>query len=139
MTGAAQQHSATTAIVRFAYHSPLTPARVMRRLRAPALETMVADRVIVVTGASSGIGRAAALRLAAAGANVLLVARTAEVLNELAECVREHGGAAQAYPCDVRDHEAVEHLAAEILDRHGRVDALINNAGRSIRRPIHDS
>ena len=136
---ASQRRSPKTVIVRFAYRPPLTPTRVARRLRAPSLEHRVAGRVIVVTGASSGIGRAAALRLGAAGATVLLVARTGEALEQVGERIAARGGTAHSHPCDLRDPDAIDQLAAEILERHSCVDVLVNNAGHSIRRPIHES
>jgi NAD(P)-dependent dehydrogenase (short-subunit alcohol dehydrogenase family) len=134
-----RRRSPKTLIVRFAYRPPLTPARVARRLRAASLEDSVAGRVIVVTGASSGIGRAVAMRLGAAGATVLLVARTAEALERVREQIDARGGTAHPHPCDLRNPDAIDQLAAEILDRHGHVAVLINNAGHSIRRPIHES
>ncbi|MGX7827274.1 SDR family oxidoreductase [Actinokineospora sp. 24-640] len=85
---------------------------------------------IVVTGASSGIGRATALALGARGARVLLVARRAD---ELAEVAGEIGAHATAHPCDLTDGDAVDALVKEL----GPVDMLVNNAGRSIRRSVH--
>jgi NAD(P)-dependent dehydrogenase (short-subunit alcohol dehydrogenase family) len=118
------------------FRSPYTPARIMRLLRAPSLESAVHGDVVMVTGASSGIGRAAALRLGAAGATVLLVARTTEALEEVRAEIGDAGGTAYVHPCNLSDLDAVDRLAAEVLERHGRVDVLINNAGRSIRRPV---
>jgi NAD(P)-dependent dehydrogenase (short-subunit alcohol dehydrogenase family) len=93
----------------------------------------------MVTGSSSGIGRATALRLGAAGATVLLVARTAEALEEVRAEIAARGGTAHVHPCDLSDLDAVDRLAAEVLERFGRVDVLVNNAGRSIRRSIDQS
>ena len=96
-------------------------------------------KTIVITGASSGIGRAAAIQLAKAGANVLLVARREEALNEVVDIVKRAGGQAQAYSADLSDLEAVDELGDTILHEHAKVDVLVNNAGRSIRRPLVDS
>jgi NAD(P)-dependent dehydrogenase (short-subunit alcohol dehydrogenase family) len=99
----------------------------------------VRGRVVLVTGASSGIGRATALRIAEAGGTVLLVARDAAKLDEVASLIAARGGSAEAYPCDLTDAAATARLVAQLLDGHGRVDVLVNNAGRSIRRSIRES
>ncbi len=100
----------------------------------------VAGSVVMVTGASSGIGEAAARRLAAAGATVLLVARSAEALERIASEIGASGaGEAIPHPCDLTDLEAIDDLCASVLDRHGAVDVLVNNAGRSIRRSVERS
>lgn len=126
-------------LVRFSYGTPLTPARVIRLLRAPSLRDAVGRRVVLITGASSGIGRAAALQLGAAGATVLLVARSVEALHAVAAEIGIAGGTAHVHPCDLRDRDAVDGLATEIIARYGYVDVLVNNAGHSIRRPVHES
>ncbi|WP_278315143.1 SDR family NAD(P)-dependent oxidoreductase [Lolliginicoccus levis] len=94
----------------------------------------IASRVIVVTGASSGVGRATALALAAHGATLFLVARGAKALHEVRDEILAAGGAAEALTGDLTSAEDTARLAKEILARHGRVDVLVNNAGRSIRR-----
>ena len=86
-------------------------------------------RRALVTGASSGIGRALALRLAAEGARVALVARRADALEALAAEVRAAGGEALALPCDVAEREAVAAAAAHVVEAWGGVDLLVNNAG----------
>lgn len=83
----------------------------------------------VVTGASSGIGKLVALRLAREGARVALVARRAELLRDLAHAIREAGGDALPLPCDVADLEQVTACSARVLEHFGSVDVLVNNAG----------
>src|SRR5882757_4536574 len=101
-----------------------------------ALARAVQDKVVLITGASSGIGRATALKVGAAGGTVLLVARTPEKLEQTRADVEASGGTAHVYRCDLADLADVERLAKDVLEQHGRVDVLINNAGRSIRRSI---
>ncbi|MEV6772254.1 SDR family NAD(P)-dependent oxidoreductase [Nocardia sp. NPDC051030] len=104
-----------------------------------ALREAVAGRVVLVTGASHGIGKQAAKKLAAAGGIVLLVARTVEDLEQVAGEIREAGGTAHVYQADLTDMAAVEELGRALLSEHGHVDVVINNAGKSIRRSIDDS
>jgi NAD(P)-dependent dehydrogenase (short-subunit alcohol dehydrogenase family)/thioester reductase-like protein len=101
-----------------------------------SLEGNVKGKVVLITGASSGIGKASALRLAEAGATVLLVARTPEKLEETAAEIERLGGHCATYRADVSDLEDCDRLVARVLDEHGFVDILINNAGRSIRRSL---
>lgn len=89
----------------------------------------IADRTFVVTGASSGIGRGVALKLGAHGANVVLAARRAEVLEGVAEEVRAAGGRALVVATDVARPEQVQRLADAAVGRFGRIDVWINNAG----------
>lgn len=96
----------------------------------------VNGKTILITGGSSGIGEAAAKKIAAAGGRVGLVARTPENLEKVAKDIRDHGGAAQIYPCDLADMDAIAAMADKVLEQHGGVDILINNAGRSIRRSL---
>ncbi len=88
-------------------------------------------RVAVVTGASSGIGREMALRLAHRGMHVALVARRKERLRELAERISGEGGAASVHPCDVSDRGSVASCAARIRGEQGRVDLLVNAAAKA--------
>jgi NAD(P)-dependent dehydrogenase (short-subunit alcohol dehydrogenase family) len=104
-----------------------------------ALRKAVGGKVVLVTGASSGIGRAAAVQLAGAGAQVLLVARSEDLLAEVVAEVAAAGGEAIAYRCDLTDFDQIDALVTKVLDRHGRVDVLVNNAGMSIRRKVRHS
>ncbi len=101
-----------------------------------SLEGNVKGKTVLITGASSGIGKTSALRLAAAGAHVLLVARSADKLEETAAEIAELGGISTSYTVDVADMEACDRLVAEVLEKHGHLDILVNNAGRSIRRSL---
>jgi len=94
---------------------------------------------ILLTGASSGIGEAAAEKFARAGATVVVVARRRELLDALVERISENGGDAWAHDCDLSDLDALDDLAARVIDDLGGVDILINNAGKSIRRPLAES
>jgi thioester reductase-like protein/short-subunit dehydrogenase len=97
----------------------------------------VAGRRVLITGASSGIGRATALELAARGAVPLLVARRPDELAAVRAEIEAAGGQAHVYPCDLADGDAVDALVKQVLADHDAVDALVNNAGRSIRRSVH--
>jgi NAD(P)-dependent dehydrogenase (short-subunit alcohol dehydrogenase family) len=107
--------------------------------RERSLSSVVRDKVIVVTGASSGIGREVAKKIGEAGGTVVLVARTREKLEELRDEVAESGGTAHVHPADLSDMEDIDRVADEILEQHGAVDILVNNAGRSIRRSVEAS
>ena len=108
-------------------------------LLADSLPGAVRRRTILVTGASSGIGEATALKLGAAGAHVLLVARTRSKLEEVAIQIEELGGRADVHPCDLTDVDDIDRMAEQVLDAHGQVDILVNNAGKSIRRSVDRS
>jgi NAD(P)-dependent dehydrogenase (short-subunit alcohol dehydrogenase family) len=111
--------------------------RLVRRVRGRAsLEAAVRGRVVMVTGASSGIGKAASMKIADAGGIVLLVARTAEKLEEIKATIEARGGTAYVHAADLSDMDDIDRMADEALAQHGHVDVLINNAGRSIRRSI---
>ncbi|RDI55827.1 SDR family oxidoreductase [Nocardia mexicana] len=96
-------------------------------------------RIVLITGASSGIGLATAHAVARRGATVLMVARNLDELEAAAAAVRAESGAAQAYSCDITDEKAVELLVKQVLADHHHVDYAVNNAGRSIRRSVLDS
>ena len=104
-----------------------------------ALRERVSGRAVLITGASSGIGEALAKRLAAAGATVLLVARSAEKLDQLREEIEARGGTAFAYPADLSNAEETQRLIAAVTEERGNVDILVNNAGISIRRSVQKS
>ena len=93
-------------------------------------------RHVIITGASSGIGRASAIAVAERGATVFALARNAAALDELVTEIRAAGGQAHAFTCDVTDSASVEHTVEDILGRFDHVDYLVNNAGRSIRRSV---
>lgn len=107
--------------------------------RERRLHRAVAGRVVLVTGASEGIGEASARRLAAAGATVLLVARTAERLRAVRDGIAALGGTAYVHPADLSRPEAAEALGQELLRRYRRIDVVVHCAGRSIRRSVADT
>lgn len=87
------------------------------------------QRIILVTGASRGIGRAAAIALAKDGAHVVLVARTVGGLEEVDDEIQKAGGSATLVPVDLKDFAAIDRLGASIFERWGRLDGLLGNAG----------
>lgn len=100
------------------------------------LKGTVEGKVCVVTGATSGIGLATAEKLAEAGAILVIGARTKETLDEVAAQLEAKGGNIHAYQCDFSDMEDCDRFVKTVLDNHGHVDVLVNNAGRSIRRSL---
>lgn len=96
------------------------------------------DKVAIVTGASSGIGRSTALALAKEGADVVLASRNLAALKDVAREVKTLGRKALPVPCDVPEFEQVRSMVAETLERLGRVDILVANAGQYIRSPIKE-
>jgi NAD(P)-dependent dehydrogenase (short-subunit alcohol dehydrogenase family) len=116
---------------------PASPQILVNR---PAIKPIdLAGKRILLTGASSGIGEAGAEQLAQHGATVVVVARRQDRLDALAERITSAGGTALSIACDVSDMDAVDALVADVEKRLGGVDILINNAGRSIRRPLGES
>lgn len=99
----------------------------------------LANKKIVITGASSGIGEASARALAALGAHVILVARREELLISVTDEIRRSGGTAEWFAADLSCLDDVDRVSDEILSRHDTIDVLFNNAGRSIRRPMLES
>jgi NAD(P)-dependent dehydrogenase (short-subunit alcohol dehydrogenase family) len=96
------------------------------------------DKVVLVTGASSGIGRAAAVAFGAAGARVTVAARRRDALDEVAATVRQAGGAAEPIPTDVTRRKDVRACVARTVERFGRVDIVVNNAGILLPAPVVD-
>jgi NAD(P)-dependent dehydrogenase (short-subunit alcohol dehydrogenase family) len=97
---------------------------------------MLQNKVIVVTGASQGIGRGIALAFAGHGANVALVARSADRLNRVVNEIENQGGQALALPTDVTDETLVAQMVKRTLARFGRIDGLVNSAGVAPLAPI---
>ena len=94
------------------------------------------SRLVLITGASSGIGEATAKRYGASGAQVLLLARNPETLDDVAEAIRREGGSAAPYPVDLSDAPAIAETSARIKREAGTPDILINNAGSGRWRPL---
>jgi NAD(P)-dependent dehydrogenase (short-subunit alcohol dehydrogenase family) len=116
---------------------PISPQILLNR---PAIKPVSLDgKRILLTGASSGIGEAGAELLAKHGATVVAVARRQELLDALVDRITASGGEATAIPCDLSDMDAIDALVSEVESRIGGVDILINNAARSIRRPLAQS
>jgi citronellol/citronellal dehydrogenase len=97
---------------------------------------LLEGEVAVVTGGGSGLGRATALELAALGARVVVCGRRAERLEETAAAAE--GGRVEALVCDIREEEQVDGLVSSVLERHGRIDLLVNNAGGQYMTPAED-
>ena len=116
---------------------PLPPQLLL--YRADRDEVDLKGKRILLTGASSGIGEAAAEKFARRGATVVVVARRQELLDALVDRITAAGGDARAYVCDLSDLDAVDDLVAKVETDLGGVDILVNNAGRSIRRPLAES
>jgi thioester reductase-like protein len=104
--------------------------------RDGSFEGAVNGRTVVITGGSSGIGRAAAKKIARAGAIPILVARSMDKLEETKAEIEADGGTAYVYSADLSDLDAIDELVKRILGEHVSVDVLVNNAGRSIRRSM---
>lgn len=101
-----------------------------------SLKGKVKGKVVLITGGSSGIGKAAAQKIAAAGAVTVIVARGEEELFATRDQIIAAGGTCHAYTCDLADMASCDALVEKVLAEHGGVDILVNNAGRSIRRSI---
>lgn len=101
------------------------------------LRAAVSGKNVLVTGASYGVGEATARALAAAGATVLAVARSADRLDDLTAAIRAGGGRSVAYPTDLTDQDAVSVLVDQLTSGHGALDIVVSNAGKSLRRPLH--
>ncbi len=116
---------------------PLAPQLLLRRPDRDEID--LEGKRILLTGASSGIGEAAAEKFARRGATVVVAARRQELLDELVDRIGAAGGSALAHACDLSDLDAVDDLVARLDRDLGGIDILINNAGRSIRRPLAES
>lgn len=117
-------------------YRPLYFLNLLDKLRGASLENAVRGRVVMITGASSGIGAETARQIGAAGGEVMLVARGIDKLEATADEVRAAGGTAHVYPCDLSNLDAIVAMADKALADRGQVDILVNNAGRSIRRSL---
>jgi NAD(P)-dependent dehydrogenase (short-subunit alcohol dehydrogenase family) len=104
--------------------------------RDRSFEGAVNGKVIVITGASSGIGKATAEKVARAGGIPVLIARSVDKLEETKTEIEDAGGTAYIYPADLSDMEAIDEVVRQVLADHPAVDMLVNNAGRSIRRSL---
>jgi NAD(P)-dependent dehydrogenase (short-subunit alcohol dehydrogenase family) len=120
-----------------------SPFPLLSRFLAPptstdeaALRRAVEGKVVVLSGASYGIGRALALQLGRAGAHLLLLARTTERLLEVQQQIASVGGEAEVFSLDLRDPEDVDRVTNEILGKHSQIDVVVHNAGKSIRRSL---
>ncbi|MBY0525250.1 MAG: SDR family NAD(P)-dependent oxidoreductase [Gemmataceae bacterium] len=100
------------------------------------LQKRLAGKTVLITGASFGIGECLAERLAETSAHLLLVARTAEKLQDVKRRVEARGGRADVFPCDLTKAEEVQALLQQLLQRPDGIDIVVNNAGKSIRRSI---
>jgi NAD(P)-dependent dehydrogenase (short-subunit alcohol dehydrogenase family) len=109
------------------------------QLLEPRHDVALAGKRILVTGASSGIGAAGAAKLALHGARVIVVARRQDLLDHVVDRIEADGGDGTAYACDLSDLDAVDALVDDVERKFGGVDVLVNNAGRSIRRPLAES
>ncbi|TEW86757.1 MULTISPECIES: SDR family NAD(P)-dependent oxidoreductase [unclassified Psychrobacter] len=111
----------------------------MANLSKKAITKAVKGKNIIITGASSGIGERTAFLLSECGAHVILLARTEDKLKMVKENIETLGGAASYYPCDLTNMDEIEKTSEKILADFKHVDVLVNNAGRSIRRSVHES
>ncbi|MGB8328406.1 MAG: SDR family oxidoreductase [Steroidobacteraceae bacterium] len=104
-----------------------------------SLASKVKDKVVVVTGGTSGIGEATAYKMAGSGARVVIVARDQKKAAPVLEYIRRAGGSAEFLSCNLADLAECDRVVAAVLEKYGRCDYLVNNAGRSIRRGIASS
>ena len=114
----------------------MSPADPVARYRSVFRAGLFDGRVAWVTGGGSGIGRCVAHELASLGATVVVSGRTAARLDTVVAEIAADGGRAEALPFDIRDEDAVKASVAEVVRRHGRIDALVNNAGGQFPAPL---
>ncbi|HXA13446.1 MAG TPA: SDR family oxidoreductase [Mycobacterium sp.] len=124
-------------VVMASMRPPISQKLLRYRPTGPSVD--LRGKRVVLTGASSGIGEAAADLFAHEGATVVVVARRQDLLEAVAQRITAQGGSAFALPCNLSDLAAVDDLVKTVEDRIGGVDILVNNAGRSIRRPLAES
>jgi short-subunit dehydrogenase len=117
-------------------YRPFYLRNLLEAVQGRTLSETVNGRITLITGGSSGIGEAAAKKIAGAGGEVVLVARTPEKLEKVAGEIHSDGGTAHIYPCDLSDTDAIAEMADKVIADLGGVDILINNAGKSIRRSL---
>ena len=98
--------------------------------------SLFADKVVIVTGGGSGIGRCTAHELAALSAHVVLIGRSVDKLQSTAAEIAQDGGQASFFSCDIRNEDAVRATVTAIVTAHGRIDALVNNAGGQYIAPL---
>src|SRR5580693_10136340 len=113
-------------------------ARRKSAIRERYVSKQLQDKVAIITGASNGIGRAIAETFAAEGAKTVLVARRAELLDEVAAGIKSRGGEALPVPSDLTKEDAVTALFALVQKAFGRIDVLVNNAGIATHRNTED-
>lgn len=116
-----------------AVNTLVSPPRVSDQGR---LRSAVSGKSVLVTGASYGLGEATAGKLAAAGATVLLVARSADKLDEVAASISAAGGRAIPYPTDLTDEAQITAMINQVTEKHGPLDIVVSNAAKSIRRSL---
>jgi short-subunit dehydrogenase len=117
-------------------YRPFYLRNLLDAVQGHTLRESVEGTITLITGGSSGIGEAAAKKIAEAGGEVVLVARTMEKLEKVADEIRGGGGTAHVYSCDLSDTDAIAPMADQVIADLGGVDILINNAGKSIRRSL---
>jgi short-subunit dehydrogenase len=117
-------------------YRPFYLRNLLDAVQGRTLNDAVEGTITLITGGSSGIGEAAAKKIAEAGGEVVLVARTMEKLEKVADEIRSDGGTAHVYSCDLSDTDAIAPMADQVLADLGGIDILVNNAGRSIRRSL---
>jgi citronellol/citronellal dehydrogenase len=116
---------------------PLTPTK-SHRYKSIFASDLFLGKAVIVTGGGSGIGRCIAHELASLGAKIALIGRSPEKLARVASEIHEDGGHASQHPCDIRDDDGVTRAVANVLERYGGVDGLVNNAGGQYRSDLRD-